>query len=166
MPGRDLGAKTANCPLKEGKSSLGLGNKESYGSWLDFLKDTVDRGMGTPVAVTSDGAPGLIRAIEAVFPRSVRIRCWLHRMGNLQGKVPQEVWPVPITLLKRRSFKIKLSKSEELFGQDTLVVQARREGGLLRVPFIKTAEGYRIITVYWTSRVDKYWKEESDESSV
>ena len=81
---------------QEGKKvliSLGLGNKESYESWLDFLRDMVDRGMGTPVAITSDGAPGLIRAIETVFPKSVRIRCWFHRMGNLQGKVPQEVWP-------------------------------------------------------------------------
>ena len=72
--------------------SLGLGNKESYESWLEFLRDMVDRGMGIPVAITSDGAPGLIKAIEAVFPKSVRIRCWFHRMKNLQGKVPQEVW--------------------------------------------------------------------------
>jgi transposase-like protein len=73
--------------------SLGLGNKESYECWLEFLRDMVARGMGPPVAVTSDGAPGLIKAIEAVFPKSIRIRCWYHRMGNFRGKVPQEMWP-------------------------------------------------------------------------
>jgi len=43
--------------------------------------------------VTSDGAPGLIKAIETVFPKSLRIRCWYHRMENFRTKVPQEIWP-------------------------------------------------------------------------
>jgi len=73
--------------------SLGLGNKESYECWLEFLRDMVARGMNFPVTVTSDGAPGLIKAIEAVFPKSIRIRCWYHRMSNFRGKVPQEMWP-------------------------------------------------------------------------
>ena len=73
--------------------SLGLGNKESYDSWLEFLRDMVSRGMRDPVGITTDGAPGLIKAVEAVFPKSVRIRCWYHKMSNLRGKVPEEMWP-------------------------------------------------------------------------
>jgi hypothetical protein len=43
--------------------------------------------------------------------------------------------------------------------RDVLVAQARRGSGLLRVPFV-TAEGSRkVVTIYWTSRVEKYWKE-------
>jgi transposase-like protein len=41
----------------------------------------------------SDGAPGLIRAIEECFPRSVHQRCLAHKMRNLQSKVPDNVWP-------------------------------------------------------------------------
>jgi putative transposase len=72
---------------------LASGNKESYENWLDFLRDMVAGGLRIPTAVTTDGAPGLIKAVEVVFPASLRIRCWFHRMQNLQAKVPDEAWP-------------------------------------------------------------------------
>jgi len=43
------------------------------------------------------------------------------------------------------------------------VAQAKSRDGLIRIPFIKTEEGYKILTVYWTSKVDKYWKGVLDE---
>jgi len=50
----------------------------------------VARGLRAPTTVTTDGAPGLIRAVEAVFPRSVRIRCWFHRLANIRAKLPDD----------------------------------------------------------------------------
>lgn len=67
---------------------LTLGNKESYQNWLDFLRDMVKRGLQTPVLITSDGAPGLIRAIEEVFAHSLRQRCLAHKIRNVLDKVP------------------------------------------------------------------------------
>ncbi len=46
--------------------------------------------MRAPTTATSDGAPGLIRAIQACFPASLRIRCWFHRLANIRAKLPQE----------------------------------------------------------------------------
>lgn len=43
---------------------------------------------------------------------------------------------------------------------DASVAQARRGNGLLRVPFVEVGEGRKVLTVYWTSRVEKYWREE------
>jgi len=43
--------------------------------------------------VVSDGAPGIIKAIETCFPRSARQRCLAHRMRNLAAKVPEDRWP-------------------------------------------------------------------------
>jgi transposase-like protein len=51
------------------------------------------RGLGDPALVTSDGAPGVIKAIETCFPRSARQRCLAHRMRNLAAKVPEDQWP-------------------------------------------------------------------------
>jgi putative transposase len=68
--------------------NLALGNKESYANWLDFLRDMVRRGLQTPVQVTTDGAPGLIRAVEEVFPASLRQRCLAHKTRNVTDKVP------------------------------------------------------------------------------
>ena len=51
------------------------------------------RGLGDPLLNVSDGAPGIIKAIETCFPRSERQRCLAHRMRNLAAKVPEDVWP-------------------------------------------------------------------------
>ena len=67
---------------------LALGNKESYPNWLEFLRDMVKRGLRTPVLVNTDGAPGLIRAVEEVFPNSLRQRCLAHKTRNVTDKVP------------------------------------------------------------------------------
>jgi transposase-like protein len=68
---------------------LALDNKQSYADWLDFLRDMVGRGLAPPLTMTSDGAPGLLRALEEVFPQSVRIRCWMHKMRNVLDKLPE-----------------------------------------------------------------------------
>jgi putative transposase len=70
---------------------LALGNKESYPNWLEFLRDMVKRGLQTPVVVTTDGAPGLIRAVTEVFPYSLRQRCLAHKTRNVTDKVPDSV---------------------------------------------------------------------------
>jgi transposase-like protein len=70
---------------------LALGNKESHPNWLEFLRDMVKRGLQTPVLVTTDGAPGLLRAVEEAFPNSLRQRCLAHKTRNVTDKVPNNV---------------------------------------------------------------------------
>jgi putative transposase len=67
---------------------LALGNKESYQNWLDFLRGMVARGLQAPVQTTTDGSPGVIRAVEEVFPHSLRQRCLAHKTRNVLDKVP------------------------------------------------------------------------------
>jgi hypothetical protein len=44
--------------------------------------------------------------------------------------------------------------------KDSFVAQSKTHKGLLRIPFKYIGESRKILTVYWTSRVEKYWKEE------
>ena len=67
---------------------LALGNKESYANWLEFLRNMVRRGLQAPVQTTTDGAPGVIHAVEEVFPNSLRQRCLAHKTRNVTDKVP------------------------------------------------------------------------------
>jgi putative transposase len=73
--------------------TLSTANRESYESGLEVLRDLVKRGLQTPVTITTDGAPGLTKAIDASWPKALRIRCWFHKMQNLQQKVPPQAWP-------------------------------------------------------------------------
>jgi len=76
------------------KVLLGLysASKEDTASARECLRDLKARGMNEPVLVVSDGAPGLMRAMEEVFPKSLRQRCLAHKLRNLESKVPQERW--------------------------------------------------------------------------
>jgi putative transposase len=69
---------------------LAVGNKESETCWTGFFRNLLDRGLRRPTTVTSDGAPGLINAINVVFNASIRIRCWFHRLANIRAKLPDE----------------------------------------------------------------------------
>src|SRR4051812_35892437 len=69
------------------------GSKEDTETVRAFFQDMRGRGLGDPLLVVSDGAPGIIRAIEECFPRSARQRCLAHRMRNLAVKVPTDLWP-------------------------------------------------------------------------
>jgi putative transposase len=66
---------------------LEVGNRESYESCLALLRGLKARGLRDPVLVTSDGAPGLIRAIDEVFAGSLRQRCLVHKKSNVLAKV-------------------------------------------------------------------------------
>jgi len=68
-----------------------LGNKESEDAWLQLLRDLVKRGLPVPVLVCSDGAPGLIKATERVFAKSLRQRCLVHKLQNVLSKVPEHL---------------------------------------------------------------------------
>lgn len=76
------------------KVLLGLapGTKEDTASCRDFLRDLKARGLVDPILEATDGAPGLIRAVEEVFPRALRQRCLAHKIRNLEAKVPAEAW--------------------------------------------------------------------------
>ena len=67
---------------------MGLGNKESLDAWREFIRDMVRRGLRVPTLVTSDGAPGLMAAIEEIWPHSLRQRCLVHKKRNILDKVP------------------------------------------------------------------------------
>jgi putative transposase len=75
----------------EGKPAfIGLapGSGESADAWHDFLAGLRDRGLACPLLVISDGAPGLITAIEQAYPKALRQRCLVHRCRNLMSKIP------------------------------------------------------------------------------
>jgi transposase-like protein len=66
-----------------------LGMRESGEDWLMMCRDLVARGLPVPLLVVADGAPGLIQAIEQVWPNCDRQRCTVHRLRNLLAKLPE-----------------------------------------------------------------------------
>ncbi len=71
---------------------ISTASKEDTASAREALRDLKARGMNEPLLVATDGAPGLIRAVEEVFPKALRQRCLAHKIRNLEAKVPEERW--------------------------------------------------------------------------
>ena len=69
--------------------SVTLGMRESYEDWQALGRDLIARGLGAPMLIVADGAPGLTKAIEQCWPASDRQRCCVHRARNLYSKLPE-----------------------------------------------------------------------------
>ena len=69
--------------------AVSLGMRESFEDWQTLGRDLISRGLGAPMLIVADGAPGLIKAIEQCWPASDRQRCCVHRARNLYAKLPE-----------------------------------------------------------------------------
>jgi len=105
--------------------SMRLGNKESYDDWLEVYRDLRKRGLCDPVLGTSDGAPGLIKAFEQVFPKTLRQRCLVHKKKNIVNKVPAEAMSEVKTHLNAVYYApdIKTAKQMAKLFEDTFALR-------------------------------------------
>jgi len=55
-----------------------------------FLEDLLKREMNVPMLTVIDGCPGLIKAVDEVFPESDKQRCTKHRTENVLDKVLEQ----------------------------------------------------------------------------
>jgi len=79
--------------LEDGSRELvgvSLGNSESSSAWKGFLEDLLKREMRVPMLTVIDGCPGLIKAVDEVFPESDKQRCTKHRTENVLDKVLEQ----------------------------------------------------------------------------
>jgi len=62
---------------------------ESEAEWTRFLESLYRRGLRGDALrlVTTDGAPGLIAALDMVYPMVPRQRCWVHKLRNVSNKL-------------------------------------------------------------------------------
>jgi transposase-like protein len=80
--------------MTEDPAPFGPGHEGGHREFLSaVIEDLKRRGLPDPLLVVTDGAPGLIRAVETCFPRALRQRWLAHRMRNLRAKVPDTAWP-------------------------------------------------------------------------
>jgi putative transposase len=69
--------------------SVRLGMRETKEDWLELGRDLTSRGLPAPRLIVADGASGLPSAVEEIWPRADRQHCAVHRLRNLQAKLPK-----------------------------------------------------------------------------
>ncbi len=70
------------------------GVRESTQSWREVLLDLKARGLKHPPELAvGDGALGFWAALDEVFPKTRRQRCWVHKTANILNSLPKSVQP-------------------------------------------------------------------------
>ena len=64
---------------------------ESEASWRSFLDDLAARGLAAPDFIIVDGAPGLEKALAALWPNAPLQRCTVHKHRNLLAHAPERL---------------------------------------------------------------------------
>lgn len=105
--------------------------------WATFLQDLHRRGLtGERLQlVTTDGAPGLIAALDLAYPRVDRQRCWAHKMRNVSQRLKKanqaaclkeaaRIYSAPIKQEARRRFRKWARDWQELEPKAVACLQA------------------------------------------
>lgn len=79
-----------------------------------------------------------------------RLQQWEDRLGITKEEVEAAVTTPQQTILEEAIW----------------VAQVQRGNGLLRVPYVDIGKTRRILTLYWTNQVKRYWQEESNENQI
>jgi hypothetical protein len=79
----------------------------------------------------------------------------------------QKEWEHKLGITKQEVENLVSNPEQVVPGDmDVLIVQSRSRDGLLRVPFVKKGNDRKILTLYWTSKIERYWKEEKGEDKI
>ncbi len=71
----------------------------------------------------------------------------------------QQEWERKLGITRQEIEQLVVNPAQIIQGDlGVLVAQALWRQGLLRAPFVQVGADRRIVTVYWTSRIEKYWK--------
>lgn len=79
----------------------------------------------------------------------------------------QKEWERKLGITRQEVEDILRNPEQMVAGdQDIMVAQSRRGNGLLCGAFDDVEGDRKVLTLYWTSKVVKYWGEEKNENTI
>lgn len=76
----------------------------------------------------------------------------------------QQQWEERLGITREEVEAAVTNPQQIIVEDDVWVAQVQRGNGLLRVPYVDIGKTRRILTLYWTNQVRRYWQENSDGS--
>lgn len=105
---------------------------ESEAAWRVLLDDLVKRGLQTPELVIVDGAPGLEKALNALWSDVLIQRCTVHKHRNLLAHAPE-----------RLQEELSADYKDMIYAETSLEIEAKRKAFLrkwrLKCPAVATS---------------------------
>jgi len=83
------------------------------------------------------------------------------------AKERQKQWEIKLRITEKDVENTVIDPGQIVPGdQNVIVAQKKMINGLLRVPYVEEKRMRKILTVYWTSKVDRYWEEKANEDTL
>jgi hypothetical protein len=76
----------------------------------------------------------------------------------------QQQWEQRLGITRDEVEKILTAPQQIVAENQVFVAQSKRGNGLLRIVFVNIGKTKRILTLYWTNQVNRYWQEDNHES--
>lgn len=76
----------------------------------------------------------------------------------------QQQWQQRLGITREEVEALVEQPEQVVIEDDVKVAQGKRGQGILRIPFTDIGDTRRIITLYWTNQVKRYWQEDNHES--
>jgi len=90
--------------------------------------------------------------LSQIMPKVI---VWTHH-----AEARQKEWERKKGITRSQIEKVIIEPDQIVPGDlGVMVAQSRFWGGLIRVPFFEKENEIKILTLYWTSKFEKYWKE-------
>jgi hypothetical protein len=90
--------------------------------------------------------------LSQIMPKVI---IWTHH-----AEARQKEWERKKGVTRSQIEKVIIEPEQIVPGDmGVMVAQSRIWGGLIRVPFFEKENEIKILTLYWTSKFEKYWKE-------
>lgn len=83
---------------------------------------------------------------------------------TLHAEERQQQWQKRLGITRYEVEDVLNNPQQIVIENEVFVAQSKRGDGLLRVPFVTIGNTKRILTLYWTNQVNRYWQEENHES--
>ena len=64
---------------------------ESYNAWRRLIYDLQQRGLKVTKLIITDGAKGLHKALDELYPRTKRQLCWVHKLRNVSKYLKKSI---------------------------------------------------------------------------
>lgn len=115
------------------------GYRESTQSWKELLLDAKSRGLKNgPKLAIGDGALGFWAAIRQVYSDCRQQRCWVHKQGNVNNKLPkhlqsksksmlQNIWMAETKAIAIEAFDLYIETFEDKYPKATECLEKDRD---------------------------------------
>ncbi len=84
---------------------------------------------------------------------------WTHHAEERQKQ-----WQSKLGITKEDVETILNNPQQVIIEDEVLIAQSKKGNGLLRIVFVRIGKTRRILTLYWTNQINRYWQEDNHES--